>query len=260
MVEKLLDQLDTLPDGDEIALDAFKREGTLILSRIFGESHKYTIEFGTIPFHHNTLVTKEGAAARKWHEAIEITRNLFNAIVLEFDTFPSEAKLPIETDTVKDKTEGSVFLAHGHDKEVLEEVEKLLLRLGLTPIILQDRPSLGQTVIEKFEQNSDVQAAIVIFTPDDLAYRRKENPNTARLRARQNVVFELGFFVGGLQRNRTVLVYRSEENFEIPSDLAGVVQVRYSSGRNEWKSQIATELIEMGYKISPETVARALGR
>jgi predicted nucleotide-binding protein len=88
-----------------------------------------------------------------------------------------------------------IFVVHGHDDGTKETVARYLTQLGVQPIILHEQPNQGRTVIEKFEAHADVEYAVVIFTPDDIGYP-KENPDSARPRARQNVVLELGFFWG----------------------------------------------------------------
>ena len=139
---------------------------------------------------------------------------------------------------------------------MLDEVETFLLKIGLTPIVLQDQPSIGQTVIEKVECNSDVPAAIILFTPDDLGYPRDSEPKDAKLRARQNVVFELGFFIGKLKRGKIILLHKTNDNFEIPSDLGGVLYVPFDDGE-EWKGKVVTDLVAMGFSVDPGKAMRA---
>ena len=142
---------------------------------------------------------------------------------------------------------------------MLDDMESFLLRLGLSPIVLKDRPNLGQTVIEKVEANSEVSVAIVLFSPDDMGYSIAAGSRQARPRARQNVIFELGYFVGKLRRGQIVMVYKTADQFDIPSDLAGVVYIPYD-GEEQWKSMLVTELDGMGLNLDAGKVARALPR
>lgn len=86
-----------------------------------------------------------------------------------------------------------VFLVHGHDNELKETVARFLEKIGLIPIILHEQASKGQTIIEKFEEHSNVSYAIVLMTPDDVG-NLKSNKGKLNQRARQNVIFELGYF------------------------------------------------------------------
>lgn len=97
----------------------------------------------------------------------------------------------------------SIFVVHGHDGEVKNAVARFITTLGLRPIILDEQANQGMTVIEKFEAHSNVGFAVVLLTPDDRGGLPTETP---RPRARQNVVLELGFFVGALGRDRVCAI------------------------------------------------------
>ncbi|HEX4952068.1 MAG TPA: nucleotide-binding protein [Thermoanaerobaculia bacterium] len=132
----------------------------------------------------------------------------------------------------------SVFVVHGHDHAVLHEAARLIERLGLKPVVLFEEPSKGRTIIEKLEQRSFAGAALVILTPDDIGACVKE-PQEMRPRARQNVILELGFFIGVLGRGRVVVLYT--EGIELPSDYSGVEYVRFDR-EGAWKLRVAREL------------------
>ncbi len=134
-----------------------------------------------------------------------------------------------------------VFIVHGHDGELKEVVARVIERQGIKPIILSEQVNRGATIIEKIEANSDVNGAICLFTSDDLG--REKNEEIEKVRARQNVVFEAGYFIGKLGRENTILI--SDRDIELPSDLQGVVY----SDRGEWKFQVLKELRAMGYCI-----------
>ena len=112
-----------------------------------------------------------------------------------------------------------VFIVHGHDGELKESVARVIERQGIKPVILSEQANRGATIIEKIETYSDVKGAICLFTSDDIG--RGINELTDSPRARQNVVFESGYFVGKLGRQNVVLI--SDENIELPSDLQGIV-------------------------------------
>ena len=113
-----------------------------------------------------------------------------------------------------------VFIVHGHDYEALKKVNEFVLKAGYVPVILQTEADRGQTIIEKFEVHSEtVDFAVVLLTPDDEG--RKLSPLTElRLRARQNVIAELFFFIGKLGRKRVCAL--TKDKIEVPSDIGGV--------------------------------------
>ena len=101
-----------------------------------------------------------------------------------------------------------------------QSVARLLEKLGLNPVILHEKPDRGRSIIEKFEQEgSNSTFAIILFSPDDIGYSEKDGSESAKHRARQNVIFELGYFVGKLMRGSIVALVNNEKEIEIPNDI-----------------------------------------
>lgn len=138
----------------------------------------------------------------------------------------------------------TVFVVHGHDREAKELVARFLEHLGLDTMVLHERPSGGRTIIEKFEQYSDVCYAVVILTPDDTCSGGGGEPTVRR--PRQNVVFELGFFIGKLGRQRVCALFK--EGTEIPSDYQGVVYVPMDEA-GAWRLELAREMRHAGMDV-----------
>jgi predicted nucleotide-binding protein len=140
----------------------------------------------------------------------------------------------------------SVFLVHGHDEATKEKIARFLEKLGLEVIILHEKVSQGMTIIEKFEEYA-AQAgfAIILFTPDDIAFPLGDEEHK-QPRARQNVVLEMGHFIGRLGRERVCALYKG--GVELPSDILGVVyhSIDDASG---WKLALAGELKAAKYEI-----------
>ncbi|WP_083649872.1 TIR domain-containing protein [Amycolatopsis sp. CB00013] len=139
-----------------------------------------------------------------------------------------------------------VFIVHGQDEARKHEVARFIQKLtGNEPKILHEQANSGQTIIEKFEEHAATAAyAVVIATGDDLG--RAKVAEKDRLRARQNVVFELGFFFGKLGRSRVAFLY--EENVELPSDINGVVYISLDPA-GAWKAALAREMESAGVGI-----------
>lgn len=146
-----------------------------------------------------------------------------------------------EVSMQKVKEYKKVFIVHGHDNELKQEVARLVERQGLEAIILSEQANRGKTIIEKFEEHSDVGAAICLFTGDD--HGKAKDATSENLRARQNVVFEAGYFMGKLGRENVVLI--ANPDIEIPSDLKGVVYTNEKS----WQIDVLKELKAIGYEI-----------
>ena len=140
-----------------------------------------------------------------------------------------------------------VFIVHGHDELLKVKIARLVEQQGIEAIILSEKENEGKTIIEKLEGHSDVGAAILLFTPDDSGKEIFEE--NAKPRARQNVVFEAGFFMGKLGRNKTIMV-ATGKNLELPSDLHGLI---YTSDTN-WQFSIIREMKAMGFDVDMNKV------
>lgn len=139
-----------------------------------------------------------------------------------------------------------IFLVHGHDHAALHETARLLESLDQEFIILREQPNKGRTIIEKFETYADVGFAVVLLTGDDRGAPINASHEDEHLRARQNVVLELGYFLGRLGRSRVCALYQA--GVEIPSDYSGVLYVELDE-RGAWKWELAKELKAAGLSI-----------
>jgi predicted nucleotide-binding protein len=142
-----------------------------------------------------------------------------------------------------------IFIVHGRDEGPREAVSNVLKSLGLEPIILNLFPNRSRTVIEKIEAHSDVGFAVVLLTPDDEGNLKGEIP---KARARQNVLLELGYFLGKLTRDRVCVLVKGE--VDIPSDWRGVINEAYDDLSPAWKMMLVRELKDAGYDIDANKV------
>jgi len=135
-----------------------------------------------------------------------------------------------------------VFIVHGHDGELKQSVARVIEKQGIEAIILTEQANQGKTIIEKFENYSDVGGAVCLFTADDICKNPKDG--SEKTRARQNVVFETGYFIGALGRDHIVIL--ADHGVEMPSDLSGFVRTNTAN----WEVDLLKELKAMGYSIS----------
>lgn len=160
-----------------------------------------------------------------------------------FQTYLEEMAEEVElTSTIVQPMDyAKVFIVHGHDGELKESVARIIERQGIEAVILSEQANQGKTIIEKFENYSDVGGAICLYTADDIG--GSKGTDSSAPRARQNVVFETGYFMGRLGREHIVILV--DHGVEMPSDLSGVV---YTNTAN-WQIDLLKELKEMGYTI-----------
>jgi len=155
---------------------------------------------------------------------------------------------------VRQRDLSKVFVVHGHDGEARLAIARFIEQIGFEAIILHERPNKGRTIITKFrEEAADVGFAVVLMTPDDVGGVPNLVVGQLRPRARQNVVFELGFFIGALGPERVAALVKGD--IERPSDFDGVVYISLDDG--SWKMQLGRELEAAGYEIDWNKVMRA---
>ncbi len=147
-----------------------------------------------------------------------------------------------KTEPMKQK----VFVVHGHNDSMKQTVARTLEKIGLNAIVLHEQVSRGRTIIEKFEDFSDVKYAVVLLSADDIGYSKKEGFDKKSQRARQNVVFEMGFFVGMLGRENVSVIVETSNNFEKPGDYDGVIYIGYEKG---WRMKLGKEMSGAGLDI-----------
>jgi predicted nucleotide-binding protein len=141
-----------------------------------------------------------------------------------------------------------IFIVYGHDTVAREQLELLLRRLKLEPVILANMVAEGQTIIEMLEKHrSGVRYACVLLTPDDEGHRMG-HPGEKKPRARQNVVLELGMFLSTLGRKHVAILHKGD--VELPSDIHGLVYIPFTNHVSEVKPRLAAELQEAGFHIN----------
>lgn len=141
-------------------------------------------------------------------------------------------------------TPTQVFIVHGHDELTKTKTARFIEKLGYKAIILHEQASGGKTIIEKIEAYTDVGFAIVLYTPDDIGNdQAAASLGTLKNRARQNVVFEHGYLISKLGRDKVVPLVVG--NVEMPGDVSGIVYVADTN----WQIDIAKEMKLAGYEI-----------
>lgn len=145
--------------------------------------------------------------------------------------------------------EPKVFVVYGHDTQARDQLELLLLRMNIKPVILGNMTPDGKTIIEALIASTDVPYAVVLLTPDDEGHRLGV-PNEIRPRARQNVVLEMGMFLSKLGRERVAILHKG--NLELPSDINGLIYIPFNNSIQEAKNKLAASLQKAGFYIDIE--------
>ena len=250
LIQDLIDKTKNLPHRSEEKLDYLKRTTEMRIRKIFGDSSIYLKDLKSIRFHPGVSFggVDESIYAESWTKGQSKMLNLFKTIEedITLENLTKNASNEIKKDRIK--FSNKIFIVHGHDEEMKQAVARTVEKIDLKPIILHEQSNKGRTIIEKFEDYSDVNFAIVLLSPDDIAYPKDKPPEDKEFRARQNVIFELGFFVGKLGRKHVFILYREEHNFKFPSDYLGICYTPYDNS-GQWRFDLIGELKSCKYNI-----------
>lgn len=177
----------------------------------------------------------------------ELTNNIINvshtieSIIERFELIKVDSSvMAIKENESSDNTK--VFIVHGHDDAAKNEVARTIEKLGFEAVILHEQQNKGQTIIEKIEEHTNVGFGVVLYTPCDMGGKDSESLQS---RARQNVVFEHGYLIGRLGREKVCALVKG--NVETPSDISGVVYTPMVG--TGWKFELANEMKAAGYAV-----------
>ena len=241
----ITDEIDTLiskgVSSSDSIFQSWKVDAERFLVKKFGEGsfeHKKFIKTRfSLPLY--TLGTPKSEFIKACARGLETTKAVFCSYLEEIQSENVEALLPNPSPV--NSSFKKVFIVHGHNGELKQSVARIIEKQGIEAVILSEQVNQGRTIIEKFEDYSDVSGAICLFSADDIGKAKTETDNKPR--ARQNVVLETGYFMGKLGRKRIVIL--ADDGVEMPSDLSGVV----CSGTTNWQFEVLRELKTMGYTI-----------
>ncbi|AVB23615.1 nucleotide-binding protein (plasmid) [Pseudomonas avellanae] len=256
--------IQTLEKGSCPDLKALEVSIESTLVRYFGENTSaYKLYSGAAGLSYFPMVWAIGGHTSPVDYVTPVRRNISESVALLKqaqralkEDFTDHEHLPkpeisVLADNVLEALSRKVFVVHGHDEGARETVARFLMQLGFEPIILHEQANQGRTVMEKVEAHGEVGFAVVLLTPDDEGCAKG---GTLEPRARQNVLLELGYFLGRLGRAKVCALKRG--TVEIPSDFAGVVWESMDGGNN-WKQALGRELQAAGHEIDWNKVMRA---
>lgn len=262
---KIINKLTTLKDKEtlEIYLNQFerfcanedfykwKRSVDNLLIKIYGENHKRYKEFTRIEFLNydrftdGIVVPNDEIVFRKGlKESISLIESVISEIEdryikIEEENVQNSSNMNKKENIIMDKSK--VFIVHGHDDGLVAKVQLFLKKIDLEGIVLHEQANLGKVIIEKLEHYTDVGFAIILYTPCDLGKAKADDELKAR--ARQNVVFEHGYMMGKLGRDKVLFLVT--DTIETPGDITGSVYI----GKDNWEQKIGIELNSSGYEI-----------
>ena len=232
----------------------WRRDTEIAITNTFREDTRHIDDFNSIRYSFRSGVsgTPDSVYQQAYVRGLENAESIFKSMIDEIEEYwPDEEQVEEVSNIARaDKPIDSkkVFVVHGHDHGTRDMVARFIQQLELDPIILQEQPNQGLTIIEKFEKHAQVGFAVVLFTPDDIG-SAKDNADTPRYRARQNVIFELGYLIHYLGRSRVAVLYKGDEgDIDIPSDYSGVIYTKIDDAGG-WKFEIIKEMKSAGLDV-----------
>ena len=231
----------------------WRRNAEVCIANTFGEKSKSVADFTRISYSPSlSIVIVPSNYETDFHEAyirgLESAKAILESMIEEIEEYwedeNQESISPPDHGNKQTKA-NEVFVIHGRNNESKVTVARFLEHLGLKPVILHEQSNQGRTIIEKFEQHAQVRFAVALLTPDDVGALREDTKNL-KPRARQNVIFEFGYFIGRLGRNRVCALTKGD--VEIPSDYEGVVYISLDEAGG-WKMKLFKELKDAGMEV-----------
>ena len=229
--------------------EKWHRDTEIAISYTFGEGSRHVKDFESIRYMPIVMVSGvptdyRGPYLQGLRSASSVLASMIDEIGEYWENDGRQTSDRGDDDRFRAVT-NDVFVVHGAADGPKQAVARVLEQLELSPIILHEQPNQGRTIIEKFEDYSQVGFAVVLLTPDDVG-GPANNSNAQRPRARQNVIFELGFFIGRLGRERTCALL--VDDVETPSDYDGVVYIPMDE-HGGWRMALVSELQEAGFDV-----------
>ena len=259
-IERLRKVLDTIPELKRLRRHSpeFKkwhRNAQVAITNTFGSESSHVLDFNNVRYSliAFTTGTPESEFVAAYRQGLDSAASVVESMIeeiMEYWEEDDESSRTFDSRAKVQKHTKKIFVIHGHDTSARETVARFLEKLELEPVILHELPNEGRTIIEKFEDYADVGFAVVLLTPDDLG-ALKEQQHNFRPRARQNVVFEFGYFIGKLGRKRVCALLKGD--IERPSDCDGILYVSLDN-EDGWKIRLLRELKAAGFGIDANQV------
>jgi predicted nucleotide-binding protein len=254
-LERLKKALEAIPDlqqedSSSPRFEKWCRDTEVAIEHTFGAKSRHIDDFNGIHYFPQVLFSgmAESTYQKKFASGLQSAASVLQSMIDEINEYWQDDLLDEEPQISEALPPGgslNVFVIHGHEDGTKETVARFLTILGLKPIILHEKPNEGRTIIEKFENFADVAYAVALFTPDDVGGKKTE-PEKLQDRARQNVIFEFGYFMGHLGRNRVCGL--TVGDIELPSDYAGVIYIPIDA-EGAWRMKLVKELKAVGIEV-----------
>ena len=253
-IERLRKLLDAIPElrlrrfGSQ-QFNKWRRDSQVAIAYTFGEKSTQAADLEDVSFFAPIVNPSDLISQKAYLIGLETAASVLESMIDEIDEYWEDEQRPPTTEVHRDlprsELSNEIFIVHGRDEGMKNTVARFLEKLNLKPVILAEIAGTGRTIIEKFEEHAQVGYAVVLLTPDDAGSLRGDEDDS-NPRARQNVIFELGFFIGHLGREYVCALTKG--HVEIPSDYAGVEYIPFNES-NDWQLKLIREFKGAGFNV-----------
>ena len=259
-LERLQKVLDEIPNLKKLPrrstkFEKWHRDTKTVIGNTFAGETKHLQDFEKIHYSPRVMFSSmhDSEYQQAYEKGLESAGAVLESMIDEIKEFWEEEKqssiVPNPQINTPENT-NKIFIIHGRDNSAKATVVRFLEHLEVDVIVLHEQPNQGRTIIEKFEDYADVKFAVVLLTPDDIGALKEQNRNY-KSRARQNVVFEFGYFMGKLGRKNVCALLKGD--VEQPSDCDGIIYISLDDN-DGWQMPLLRELNAAGFKIDANKI------
>ena len=254
-IRRLQKQLDEIPGLKELRhgstqFSEWRRNTRVSITYTFEEESSQVKDFQRIKYSDPMFVggiDNEIYFQRAYVSGLESATAVLRSMIHEIQEFWPDNSQESSSSQSKDESQpvnaSQVFVIHGRDHGTRDTVASFLRKLELEPVILEEQPNRGRTIIEKFEEYVQGDFAVALLTPDDMGGLSNDE---LQPRARQNVIFEFGYCIGKFGRDRVLALVKGDP--EIPSDYSGVLYIPMDESGG-WQMRLIREMNSVGFNI-----------
>lgn len=248
-LQKALDEINELRtlSTDSPGFKKWRRDTRIAIANTFPSDSSHVNEFAAIRYLSGAPFQTPSDDRKVYLGGLESAKALLESMIDEINDYWKDQSGTGSSDNRGNERINTeeIFVVHGRDEGAREKVARFLERLGLKPVVLHEQPNQGRTIIEKFEDFGQVGFAVVLLTPDDTG-KLNDDAGGLQPRARQNVIFEFGYFVGKLGRKNVCALVQGD--LEKPSDYDGVLYTPLDDS-GAWEMHLIRELKSAGYDV-----------
>jgi predicted nucleotide-binding protein len=206
-----------------------------------------------LPDHESIVASKD-----KKYVVESIEKGKVKGAYLCTDKFLIKHKAAAETTGVPTTTKRRILIVSGTDDAMKKALTKALGKLLLVPVVLCEEPGHGRKIVERFTIDyADVGLAVVLLSPDDYVYAKTDQPTKRKLKPRQDVIFELGYLIGKMGKEKVLVLYRECENgeFEVNTDFEDLNTSPFDT-LDSWKLALLRALADSGYQVESDRILK----